>query len=205
MALRPDYVTATQLKAHLRITDTADDTALALAVTAASRAVDHSTGRQFGVNGSAVARVYTWDGRQIEGLPAVEVDDFMTATGLLVKLDQSGSGSYGSTLSNVDPWPWNANADGRPWTHVVFRSYATAFPSGFSQGVQVTANWGWTAVPEIVQQACLIQAGRFFVRRDSQYGIAGSPEFGTELRLLERLDPDVALMLQSVRRYWGAC
>lgn len=205
MALRPDYVTSVQLKAHLRITDTADDVAVALAVTAASRAVEHSTNRQFGLNGSAVARAYTWDKRFIEGLPAVEVDDFMTSTGLLVKLDQAGQGVFGSSLLNVDPWPWNAVTDGKPWTHLVFRSYATAFPTPFSQGVQITANWGWTTVPEIVQQATLIQAGRFFVRRDSQYGIAGSPETGTELRLLERLDPDVALMLSTVRRYWGAC
>ncbi len=205
MTLRPDYVTSAQLKAHLRITDTADDAAVALAVTAASRAIDHSTGRQFGLNGSAVARTYTWDKRFIEGLPAVEVDDFATVTGLVVKLDQAGQGTYGSALTSVDPWPWNAVADGFVYTHLVFRSYASAFPTPFSQGVQVTANWGWTTVPSIVQEACLIQAGRFFVRRDSQYGIAGSPETGTELRLLERLDPDVALMLSTVRRYWGAC
>ncbi len=204
MALRPDYVTSAQLKAHLRITDSADDAAVALAVTAASRAIDHATNRQFGLNGSAVARVYTWDGRMIEGLPAVEIDDVMTATGLVVKLDQSGQGVYGSALTSVDTWPWNAAPDSKPWTHLVFRSYASAFPTMFSQGVQVTANWGWTTVPVIVQQACLIQAARFFVRRDSSYGIAGSPETGTELRLLERLDPDVAITLQTVRRYWGA-
>lgn len=204
MALRPDYVTSDQLKAHLRITDTADDAAVALAVTAASRAVDHSTNRQFGLNGSAVARTYTWDKRFIDGLPAVEVDDFMTSVGLVIKLDQAGQGVFGDALLNVDPWPFNAAADLRPWTHLVFRSYATAFPTTFSQGVQVTANWGWSSIPEIVQQATLIQAGRFFVRRDSQYGIAGSPETGTELRLLERLDPDVALMLSTVRRYWGS-
>jgi hypothetical protein len=204
VALYPDYVTSAQLKAQLRINDSADDAAVAIAVTAASRAIDHSTNRQFGLNGSAVARVYTWDGRYIEGLPAIEVDDFMTTTGLVVKLDQAGSGTYGSALTGYDPWPWNAVADGKPYTHLVSRSYASAFPTLFSQGVQVTANWGWSTVPTIVQQATLIQGGRFFVRRDSQYGVAGSPETGTELRLFERLDPDVALMLTTVRRWWGA-
>lgn len=204
MALRPDYVTPTQLKAHLRITDAADDLAIALAITAASRAIDKSTGRQFGLSGAAVARVYTWNGTCLDFLPAVAIDDVQTATGLVVKIDQAGQGTYGAALTGVDPWPFNAAADNQPWTHLVWRSYSSAFPNRRSQGVQVTATWGWTAVPEIVQEACLIQAGRFFVRRDSQYGVAGSPEFGTELRLLERLDPDVALMLQTVRRYWGA-
>lgn len=204
MALFPDYVNSAELKAHLRITDTNDDDALALAITAASRAIDRSCGRQFGLNGSAVARVYTWGKTFIEDLPAVEVDDFMTSTDLSIKLDTSGSGSYGSALASVDPWPWNAVADGRPWTHLVFRAYASGFPTALSQGVQVTANWGWTAVPDVVKQACLIQASRFFVRRDSQYGVAGSPETGTELRLLDRLDPDVAVLLSTVRRHWGA-
>jgi hypothetical protein len=204
MALYPDYVTSQQLKDHLRITDSADDAAVAIAVTAASRAVDRFTNRQFGLAPAAVARTYTWDKRFIEGLPAVEIDDLMTSTGLIVKLDQAGQGTYGDPILNVDPWPWNAAADGRPWTHLVFRSYATAFPTPFSQGVQATGRWGWTTVPEIVEQATLIQGGRFFVRRDSQYGIAGSPETGTELRLFSRLDPDVALMLTTVKRWWGA-
>lgn len=206
MALFPDYVTVDELKAHLRIDllDTTDDDAIAVAVAAASRAINRSAGRQFGLNGSAVARVYTWGGTYIEGLPAVEIDDLMTAVGLEIKLDDSGQGSYGSALTAVDPWPWNAAADGRPWTHLVFRSYAPGYPTGFSQGVQVTGNWGWTTVPDVVKQACLIQASRFFVRRDSQYGVAGSPETGTELRLLDRLDPDVAVLLSTVRRHWGA-
>lgn len=204
MALWPDYVTSDQLKAHLRVTDTADDAAVALAVTAASRAIDHSTNRQFGQAASAVARVYTWRKQFIDNLPAVEIDDFMTSTGLVIKLDQAGQGVYGDAVTSVDPWPFNAAADEKPWTHLVWRSYASAFPTPFSQGVQVTAQWGWSAVPDIVQEACLIQAARFFVRRDSSYGIAGDPAAGNELRLLERLDPDVALMLSTVRRYWGA-
>lgn len=204
MPLRPDYVTSAQLKAHLRITDAADDLSIALVITAASRAIDKSTGRQFGLNGSAVARTYTWNGAYIDCLPALAIDDVMTPTGLVVKIDQAGQGTYGTALTAVDPWPFNAAADSRPWTHLVWRSYASGFPGRRSQAVQVTANWGWTAVPEIVQEACLIQAARLFVRRDSQYGVAGSPEFGSELRLLERLDPDVALMLQTVRRYWAA-
>lgn len=59
-------------------------------------------------------------------------------------------------------------------------------------------------MPAVVSSACLIQAARFFVRRDSSYGIAGSPELGNELRLLARLDPDVALLLTSVKRWWAA-
>ena len=51
MAWQPDYVTTDELKTHLRIdlADTTDDDAIGIAITAASRAIDRSCGRQFGV------------------------------------------------------------------------------------------------------------------------------------------------------------
>lgn len=207
VALYPDYLTTAELKAQLRITDTADDTYVGIAVTAASRAIDKSCNRQFGQATSAVARVFRWDGTCIEGRVAVPLFDLMDTTGLVVSLDQGQDGTYERTLTystDFDLWPWNAAADGVPWTHLVLRPTATAWPAGFARELQVTAKWGWSAVPTIVKQAALIQGSRFFVRRDSQYGVAGSPETGTELRLLDRLDPDVAVALTAVRRHWGA-
>ena len=52
--------------------------------------------------------------------------------------------------------------------------------------------------PDAVKDACLIQAARFFSRRTSPHGIAGSPESG-ELRLLNSLDVDVQQLLAGVR------
>jgi hypothetical protein len=63
--------------------------------------------------------------------------------------------------------------------------------------VKVTALWGWTAVPVAVKQATLLQASRFFSRRHSPYGVAGSPELGSEIRLLARVDPDVGVSLRD--------
>jgi hypothetical protein len=204
----PDYVTSDQLKAHLRITDNVDDTAVALAVTAASRAIDRWTQRQFGQADTAAARVYSWDGEFIERFPAIRIDDLMTLVDATAQTDYIGDGVTLTTYDLFQPYvqfyPYNADADGRPWTHIVFLNGGPWTPSGVTRELIITAKWGWLAVPDIVQQATLIQAGRFFVRRDSQYGIAGSPETGTEMRLLERLDPDVALMLGTVRRLWGA-
>lgn len=207
MALYPDYVTAAELKAQLRVTDSVDDAAVAFAVTAASRAIDHACNRQFGLNGSAVARVYHWQGHCIDGRLAVPIFDLMTTTGLVVKVDQGDDGTYETTLTldtDFFLWPDNAAGDLKPWTYLIFGSQAQVYPAGVARELQVTANFGWTTVPTIVKQACLIQAARFFVRRDSAYGVAGSPEIGSEVRLLDRLDPDVAMMLAAVRRPWGA-
>lgn len=205
MAWGGDYCSAAELKAHLRIGDTDDDTALGFAITAASRAIDKACNRQFG--SASQTRVYTWDREFVDCRIAVPVDDLMTTAGLTVKLDQDQDGTYEQTLvyqTDFDLWPANAAADGVPWTHVVFRPEASVFPAGFSRELEVAATFGWTAVPTVVKEACLLQAARFFVRRDSPYGVTGSPEVGSELRLLERLDPDVAVALATVRRWWGA-
>jgi hypothetical protein len=206
MALFPDYCSAAELKAHLRITDTDDDTALGIAITAASRAIDHSCNRQFGVS-TAVARVYRWDGQRVDGLPAVQIDDLSATTSLAVALDLDQDGTWEQSLTyqtDFDLYPWNASEDNVPWTHIVFSRTAAALPAGLSRELSVTGLFGWASVPTVVKDACLIQASRFFVRRDSPYGVTGSPEAGSELRLLDRLDPDVAVLLAPVRRWWGA-
>lgn len=209
MALYPDYVTDSQLKAHLRITDTVDDAAVALVITAASRAIDKATNRQFGNPGDTPLTRHTqWTGEWIHGRRAVRVFDLYADELTTVKLDQGQDGAYEITLvsgTDFDLWPLNAEFDGVPYTHLVFRPDAQAFPVGFLAELMIESErWGWSAVPAVVQNACLIQAARFFVRRDSQYGVAGSPEAGTELRLQDRLDPDVAVSLSAVRRHWGA-
>jgi hypothetical protein len=57
-----------------------------------------------------------------------------------------------------------------------------------------------------VEQATLLQASRFHARRFSPYGVAGSPELGSELRLLAKLDADVELALSKAQlvRWWAA-
>lgn len=207
MTFAPDYITVAELRAHLTAATAGTDAPFETAITAASRAIDHHCRRQFGLTGSAVARVYTYGGECIEGRAALPVDDVQTTVGLALAFDLGEDGTFEKSLTvgtDFDLWPWNAAANGKPWTHVVLRPTAVSYFPSAARGVQATANWGWTAVPTIVKQACLIQASRFFVRRDASFGIAGSPELGSEMRLLDRLDPDVALMLSTVRRTWGA-
>ena len=213
MSWRPDYLTLAAFKTYLRIGDTVDDAELAVAVTAASRAVDHACNRQFGVEASAVARVYEaspaaggWragSSRPFGGRAWVEIDDLMTTSDLAVKFDQDADATFEETVTAYDLWPWNAAADGKPWTHIVFRSTATA-PVSSPRAVEVTAKWGWTAVPAQVAEAARLQAARFFKRRDAPFGVAGSPDVGSELRLLARLDPDVAVLVGSLKRMWVA-
>ena len=188
MAWAPDYVTSADLKVYLRIGNTVDDAQVALAVTAASRAVDKHCNRQFGQVAAPEARTYTARWSSTRCRYVVDVDDVMTITGLVVTGD--------AAITDYTLKPSNAALKGKPWTRLVLN----AGGNGREDGITVTARYGWTAVPVTVQEATLLQASRFFKRRDAPFGVAGSPELGSELRLLAKVDPDVAVALGDYRR-----
>lgn len=198
MAWAPDYVTVDELAAFRRIGDDADDTELAVAITAASRAIDLHCGpnRQFGKVDAVQERVYTARARPDRGRWVVDIDDLMSTTGLVVEVD--GTALAGYTLE-----PRNAAQNGRPWTRLVVDPDSAVQPTGAEYEMAVTALWGWSAVPVAVKQACLLQASRFVSRRDSPFGVAGSPDLGSELRLLAKVDPDVAVSLRPYLRLGG--
>lgn len=198
MAWAPDYVLATALRSYLRIDDTDDDVEIALAITAASRAVDRAAHRQFGQVDAAEDRTYVaeWDRRRARWV--VSIDDLQAATDLVVTVDAGAINSF--TLE-----PLNAAQLGRPYELLVVGLDSAVSPIGGEHQVTLNSDlWGWAAVPEPVEQATLIQAARFFKRRDAPFGVAGSPDLGSELRLLAKVDPDVAVVLSSYQRWWAA-
>lgn len=192
MSWAPDYITVDDLADFLRVDDEIDDVQFGVWCTAASRAVDRATGRQFGLVDAPESRVYDRDDMWTDdcGRWVVGIDDLMTTTGLTVN---------GTAWASVDAvlLPRRAPQSTRPWTALRF----TSDPRVDGE-VDITARWGWTtpAYPSEVVNACLMQANRFRVRRDSPYGIAGSPDGGSDLRLLARLDPDVAVTLAGLVR-----
>ncbi len=209
MAWKPDYLTTAELKTYLRIGDVGDDALLAECITAASRNVDRATNRQFGVLAAAEAAYYTWTGDYLDGRQAVPIDDLQSVTNLAVAVDTDDNATWDTTITNgtdFDLWPWNAARNGNPWTHILLRSSTTlgSFPKT-AKAIRVTAVFGWTAVPKLVVEATRILATERFARRNAAFGVAGSPELGNEMRLLERLDPDVAVDVKAMRRVsWGA-
>lgn len=192
MAWAPDYVTATELKTFLRMSDTVDDAEVGFAIAAASRAIDRAANRQFGLVASAEERTYTARLDTARGRYVVEIDDLMTATGLTITTT--------AAVTDYTLQPSNADVRGEPWTRIILNEGGTLT----EDGVAVTAKYGWTTVPVAIKQAALMQASRFFKRRDAPFGVAGSPDLGSELRLLAKVDPDVAVVLGPYTRWWGA-
>lgn len=198
MAWAPDYITAAELKSYARISDSDDDVFVADAVAAASRAIDRHCYRQFGQVAAAEERWYTaqWD-RRI-GRWIIPIDDLMTATGLVV-----ANAETGIAITEYRREPRNASAKGRPWEFLTVGSDSTTTPDTTVDGILVTGVWGWTFTPATVKTAAKLQANRFLSRRDSPLGVAGSPDLGSELRLLAKVDADLKPMLAGFVRRWA--
>lgn len=195
MPWKPDYCTVAELRDFVQ-TDAADDTYLGFAVTAASRAVDQHTGRQFG-SVAAEARRYSarWD-RQLCRWMVIH-DDVQDITGWTVSV-------AAGAVDVIEREPVNAAQLGRPFERFRIEPESANRPAGLELNeVTITAKWGWTAVPGAVKEGTLLQASRLFARRTSPYGVAGSPDQGSELRLLAKLDPDVAVSLRDYIRWWA--
>lgn len=203
MAWAPDYVTATELKTYLRLSDADDDALVAQVITAASRAVDHHCNRQFGTAGGARYYRPLWD-RQSSRWTVV-IDDLTDDTGMAIAIDTEGDDTFAGAVTLYTLLPRNAEANGRPWTQLAISHLSDVQPCRPTvEEVRVTVDaWGWTAVPTAVKEATMLQAARFYTRRDAPFGVAGSPDTGSELRLLARLDPDVAVSLRAYVRVYG--
>lgn len=199
MGWKPVYASLGEMREWLRINNPADtthDSLLRRKLGAASRALDTTCGRQFGKVASAVAREYKVRWSRTWQAYVAEIDDLMDTTDLAFTLD-----GVELTADQYKLRPRNAVADGEPYTYVLI----SATPTGDGE-LEGLALWGWNApYPDGVVESTMLQASRLNVRLESPYGIAGGSDSGSELRLLERLDPDIApLVAGYVRTGWVA-
>lgn len=196
MALSNAYCTEQQFREQFDDDSTHLPTALVeRAINATSRAIDKHCGRRFWFDDTVQVRTY----RPEDG-DLAWVDDIGTTTGLIVKTDTSGDGTYATTWASTDYElaPQNADADGGAYAWWRIATVGTRlFPtSGQYRPLQVTARFGWSAVPDEVEQACIIRAAAVFKRRESINGLAGFGDFGP-VRISTRRDPDVAALLDN--------
>ncbi|MET7949221.1 hypothetical protein [Micromonospora sp. NPDC005324] len=178
MALGDPYATRDELKKRSDIpdNDTLDDDQLAAAVLSASREIERWCRRQFNDAGVASTRTYRAIGDRL-----VLVDDFHTTAGLVVAADSAGAGVYNEAWVTADYLlePLNGVVDGVPgWPYSRIKALTYGLACSERPVVQVTARWGWAAVPADVKEACLIMAAESFKLTDAPFGVAGFGEFG---------------------------
>ena len=182
MTITNGYALLTDIKARLGsgLDRSAPDEMLEHCVEAASRYIDGVTGRRFYLDGSASARLFVPNGS-----PMLFVDDIGATSGLVVKTDDDLDGDGDTTITATDYQlsPVNAIGQGRPATAI---RYATCWPvarSGWAS-IEVTARWGWPAVPTDIKEACLIAAARLFAQRNAPTGILGASLEGMPTQVL---------------------
>lgn len=81
-------------------------------------------------------------------------------------------------------------------------------PTSHPKGLKITAKFGFpdqhnagSYIPEAITQAALIQASRFWQRKNSPMGFSGNPETGqAPIIFLSELDPDVKTLCKRFKK-----
>jgi hypothetical protein len=195
MAVTNGYCTLAEVKAALRLTDSADDTLLENSIEGASRRVDGYCGRWFYKTSATAIALMPYN------FYYVPVQDIASTTGLIVKTDDNGDGAFETTWTLGTDYmlePTNAVLNGRPYRRITAIG-SKSFPITIVPDpphVQVTAQWGWDAVPDDVREATLLLTMRGFARYNAALGVVGFADMAIQVRAV---DPDVREMLNPYR------
>lgn len=154
------YAKVEEFKASVGSLSGKHDDEIEDALAAASAVIDHESAQTFDLEAAAEARIYVvrYSGRTLS------VDNIASVTGLEVKRDDDADGSF------ADETAWAAtdyelqrfghlNADkgreAKPWNEIYVPSWSTKTSWVKGERVQVTAVWGWAAVPAEVKSYCI--------------------------------------------------
>ena len=188
MALGDPYITGPELGGYMDEIDLSEadpvrDAELQSAAEAASRDINKVTGRDFNKADSPSARIYI-----PKTVDLVKTDDFFTTTGLVIQILLNGQ-PLGDPLSTgqYELFPLNGIVNGDPAPYTGFRipwpHYRYLMPY---YRVQVTAQWGWDAVPADIVQAAKIRAAELYKLRDAPLGVvsvgSGSANYTNKAR-----------------------
>jgi hypothetical protein len=200
------YCDASDVKAALAIgtADTTDDTLIAEVIAAASRAIDDYTGQFFYQIADGTAFFTASDYVQVDthAIPIISVHALTT--------DGDGSGTYETSWTNADfnllP-ATNTLTNGsaaKPYTQIAATpSGSYAFPAGLAKGVRVVGHFGWAAVPSAVKLATIAQSAMLFEGRRAPFGVIGSTDQGTVMRMSARMHPEAVMLLEGYRTHLG--
>lgn len=199
------YVDSTDIAALLDINDSNDETRILNAAVAASRAVDALCNRP-GLGGgrggfwsiAAATAVYRPDPWEI---PA-EVGDW-AAIGTVSTSADGGVTWTDLATTAYQAEPLNAAVAGEPYHQL--RVHDTSWPSVSSYPgrpcLRIVGTYGFSAVPEEVEQATRLLTLRWLKRNTSPLGVSG---FGDMSPVYVRnSDPDVVAILSRWTYWWA--
>lgn len=161
MAVTDAYATAAEYRARVDKASAADDSTILAQLTALSRFIDWKCGRHFTQDAAVTTRLYDGHGQAYLRLE----DDIATLTGLVVKVDLDADYDFGEadeTLTvNEHFWIDSQRAafgsEPMPWGRlqlVPTNGRLNVWPDQ-RNAVEVTAVFGWPAVPAAIKEATI--------------------------------------------------
>lgn len=198
-----DYASLLDVKAHMPDGNwgTSYDVLLATLVTRASRAIDRFTRREPGAYQVEQDTTRVFDG---SGETDLWIGELATAP-TSVSMAGGGSRTVYTALAATDYllWPANAASEGRPYLRLDLDAINGEYTHWYRypQAVTVVGKFGYAeAPPEEIVEAVVIQAARWFKRGQQAFADTGAVESLGQLRYVKPVDPDVALLLEHLRR-----
>lgn len=194
-----DYADSTALATYMGVTlSTAYTNAAPLALTAASRAVDAYTGRDFSAPTTASTMQF-----EVRSLYRAFIRDASTIN--TISLDTSGDGTPDITLTTADYtlFPLNQYINGISGlaAYTEIRLHSRFFPDAPwfipRPPLYVNAVWGWAAIPDVIKRATMMLAAEMLKDPETPWGVAGFDQAGV---VRVRSNPRVAAALQPFIR-----
>lgn len=200
MTIENGYATLEDVKAAARITDNIDDGLLEIAIESASRDIDAYTERVF-YNAGTATRVYI-----PQDIYLLETDDLISVDS--IKTDTTGEGGFNETWLTTDYQlePLNGVAGGitTPYTRIraieskLWPIYEPRDINAGQASVQITGEFGFSAIPIAIKQATILASLRAYKRYESPTGVLGFSDVGVVR--IGRLDPDVQRLTDPWRK-----
>jgi hypothetical protein len=160
LALTDAYATAAEYRTITGTSGTTDnnsDANILRDLKAVSRLIERRTGRFFNMDAAALARIFY----ARESGPHLYVDDIASLTNFAIKVDTDGDGSFADETAfaaadyELRPLTAPLGPEPRPWTEIYLPSWTTQSYWNISDRIEVTAIWGWPAVPDAIKDAAV--------------------------------------------------
>lgn len=200
MTIVNGYCTLAEIKSPnvLNISSTAYDTELENIITATSRAIDNECARYFYKSTADEIRYFT--SRSNERL---FVGDVVSVTRVYTDTlagDRTYPFQWSSTDYDLYPYDAGVYSEKEPYRWIDKTPQGIyQFPVNLARGVKVEAIFGWYAVPQAIQRACLLWSERMFKRYQTPLGVSASTALGEMQVKVPPPDPDVQQVLSNYR------
>jgi hypothetical protein len=189
------YATITQLEQRIGMSLTGDAaTRFTDALDEASEMINDDTGRNF-VARAGVVKTFALQGRNDYSL---KLPDFTALTTL--KVDDNDDGVFEITIA-ASGFEITSSSTDEAWPYDSLQLLNRDFPIGGRRlrRVEVTADWGWAAVPAGITKACTLLAARIGGREGSSAtGLVSFAGEGSGGAYIRSNDPDYR---HAIRRF----